>query len=266
MIDRYSLFAADTWGILLRLSFDLDAVIQDTKYRPATQEECQRLVQTADRAVNTVSFTCNHLLPNDEIRKAVSNLKSAYLELFRDRKRISMISLSTSITDTLGKMRTAYEKALYLPIDQENQIFLKTDDLFGDLVVRKFPSLTVEIQSAGQCLALKQPTACVFHLMRVMEASVKRFGKKLKIQINVDTENWATIISRINGKIDQLPKTTRIQQRRKAKYAEASTYLNSIRIAWRNEVMHPHENYSNDQARKILFLVRDFLIHLAELM
>jgi len=96
--------------------------------------------------------------------------------------------------------------------------------------------------------------------MRVMEAGVKLLGRKLKVNINVDTENWAAIISRINGKIDQLPKITRIQQRKKAKYAEASTYLNSVRIAWRNEVMHPNESYTNEQAHKILV---DKITHLS---
>ena len=43
------------------------------------------------------------------------------------------------------------------------------------------------------------PTACVFHLMRVLETGVQAFGKILKITINPKAELWAKIVDHIVG-------------------------------------------------------------------
>jgi hypothetical protein len=43
-----------------------------------------------------------------------------------------------------------------------------------------------DISEAAQCLALNRPTACVFHLMRVMETGVQILGNRLGIQLTAD--------------------------------------------------------------------------------
>ena len=48
--------------------------------------------------------------------------------------------------------------------------------LFGTEVKDHFPSATFDIKEAGNCYALSRNTACVFHLMRVLEIGLTVLG------------------------------------------------------------------------------------------
>ena len=56
-----------------------------------------------------------------------------------------------------------------------------------------------------------------------------------------------------------------MHEARKAKYGAVLAHLNSVRIAWRNEVMHPKQSYTREEAHTIFQAVRAFMIYLAEL-
>ncbi|MFZ1980558.1 MAG: hypothetical protein WAU61_04570, partial [Smithella sp.] len=49
--------------------------------------------------------------------------------------------------------------------------------LFGDFVNAKFPSASFDIIEAGNCFATARYTACVFHLMRVLEIGLSTLAK-----------------------------------------------------------------------------------------
>ena len=55
--------------------------------------------------------------------------------------------------------------------------------LFGDDVARAFPSSKGDIDEAGKCLALDRGTACVFHLMRILEIGLQLLAAKLGISL-----------------------------------------------------------------------------------
>jgi hypothetical protein len=143
--------------------------------------------------------------------------------------------------------------------------FYVTTAPFGDRVALKFPKAIEDIDEAGKCLALQRSTACVFHLMRVMELGVQRLGVKLKVAINTEIESWAKIIDHIDKAIKVLPAATQKEKARKAKYAEASAHLNIVRLAWRNEVMHPKQTYDRQQAWEVYNATKTFMASLAEL-
>src|SRR5580692_6501219 len=50
---------------------------------------------------------------------------------------------------------------------------------FGSDAVDKFETIRLEVEEAGKCLALSRGTACVFHLMRIMEVGLRALGKSL---------------------------------------------------------------------------------------
>lgn len=64
---------------------------------------------------------------------------------------------------------------------------------FGDKVAEKFPKATEDVQEAHRCFALGRYTACVFHLMRVMELGVQSLGKKLGVARTQEKE-WQPIL------------------------------------------------------------------------
>jgi hypothetical protein len=109
--------------------------------------------------------------------------------------------------------------------------------------------------------ALGRPTASVFHLMRVMERGLQQFGKTIGV-LFADDKNWQNILDEINKKIKamdhKLPETKN--------YAALASYLYNVKIAWRNEVMHPKQTYTLDEAKKIFDCVDVFLRELATIL
>lgn len=140
--------------------------------------------------------------------------------------------------------------------------YYKDDPLFGEKVANKFPNAVTDIQEAGKCLALGRYTACVFHLMRVMELAVHYLGKKLNISLT-QVKTWHKILVAVDEEIKNLPLKSNRQKTIHNRYAEASAQLRMVKDAWRNSVMHPKETYTPDEAERIFRNVKDFMVHLA---
>ena len=99
--------------------------------------------------------------------------------------------------------------------------------------------------------------------MRVLEHCVQRFARKLKVTtIDVKKETWQQIMLHVHKQVDALPggvKATTAQNNRKQRFAVAASRLDHVRIAWRNDVMHPKATYDEKEALDILTSVRAFL-------
>ncbi len=138
------------------------------------------------------------------------------------------------------------------------------DNLFGEKVSKKFKGCAVEIRSAGNCLALNEPTASIFHLMRAMESAVQTLAKRLKMTINAQTP-WKVITGGMDGKIKNMPDKTPSLKKKKDDWEAARTNLHLVGSVWRNKTMHPAESYTASQAADVFNAVRVFMTALAEL-
>jgi hypothetical protein len=140
------------------------------------------------------------------------------------------------------------------------ELYLQPTPPFGTKVEKQFPLMSEDISEATKCLALRRSTAVVFHLMRVMELGVQSFGTKLGIAL-AHEKNWQNILDEVNKNIKsrdhKLPETK--------SYAQAASHLYNVKVAWRNEVMHPKQTYTDDEASAILGNVRTFVGDLASL-
>jgi len=138
--------------------------------------------------------------------------------------------------------------------------YFQNASLFGALVEAKFPKLSADIGEAGKCLALGRPTACVFHLMRVMEGALQEFGAKLGVAL-ADQKNWQNILNEANKAIKSMnPKETAT-----IRLAEAAANLYHVKLAWRNQVMHPKDTYTVEEASGILESVKVFIANVAQM-
>ena len=136
---------------------------------------------------------------------------------------------------------------------------------FGHKVSLKFPKCAEDILEAGNCLALRRHTAAVFHLMRVMEGAVKQLGKRLGVKItDPKRETWYNILTAINGALNKLPSKTPAEIKRQRRFAAAAAALDNVRIASRNDVMHPKATYDRDSAKDVYASVRRFMVDLAD--
>jgi hypothetical protein len=149
---------------------------------------------------------------------------------------------------------------LWLPADKEGY-FQKTS-LFGADVSKAFPSSNFDIEEAGMCISLSRGTACVFHLMRVMEVGLRSFARNLGISVP-DDKNWGHILREISAAITRLPDGTTTEKEHKEFCSGATAHLSSVKDAWRNPVMHVRGAYTGEQAEDIFTHVRSFIRQLA---
>jgi hypothetical protein len=199
---------------------------------------------------------CGHLEKMDchlSIKMAIRTQERMKVnKKFDDNLRQALKELRTRIVDELADR-------MVFSISSENAALL--DDsapLFGAEVAAKLPGTAEDISEAGQCLALNRPTASVFHLMRVMEIGVQVLGSHLGVHLAVD-KNWQNILNEMNKAIKALD-----QKDAKTKaYAGISSNLYNVKLAWRNEVMHPKQTYTPDEAKKVFTAVDGFMRDLA---
>jgi hypothetical protein len=126
-------------------------------------------------------------------------------------------------------------------------------------VNKKFPAIQYDIVEAGNCYASGRSTAVVFQLMRIMEVGVQEFGKKLGVALATE-KNWQNILDEINKAIKALyPKDLVTKE-----FAALSANPYSVKLAWRNEVMHPKDTYTLEEADNLIRQVKIFMEQLAK--
>ena len=132
--------------------------------------------------------------------------------------------------------------------------------LFGDAVFDSFPSANNDIFEAGTCLALERGTACVLHLMRIVEVGLRTLAQTLGVN---EQNDWGSYVREIGGKLEARAKASGARSADEKFYAEALVTFDGMRMAWRNPTMHIESNYSPERAEEILIAVRSFMRHLA---
>jgi len=175
-------------------------------------------------------------------------------------------ALEDSITDLMNAFREECTARIVVVIPTASAEFFSPDEpLFGEAVSLKFAKVAADIAEAGTCLALERPTACVFHLMRVVEYAVQRLGKKMHVAIDVDKEGWYQITLHVNKAVEALPTATPRQRRVKQAYGAAAAHLNSVRIATRNDVMHPKATYTDEEAQTLFDATKALMQQMAKI-
>lgn len=168
----------------------------------------------------------------------------------------------TEIGTQLRVLREAVEDdlkgllVLYMPPGQAVHYYAG-ESLLGKDVVGQFPQCAGDIDEAGKCLGSGRFTAAVFHLMRVMEAGVQAFGQKLGI-MKTDEKVWQMILNEANSAIDGLQKGPE-----KVAMSELAALLHAVKVAWRNEVMHPKATYTEEEADNVRGATKAFMSKLA---
>lgn len=215
-----------------------------------------------DRNLGFVEYICNELGMAGIIKDVTRAKKDAAL-LFADRNKMQfhIEHITERLIEELDQ-----EHFFHVPVAKEK--YCRKENLFGEKIGKKFEKCQEDITNAGTAYALGLYTACVFHLMRVLEHCVQRFGTKLKITLDVKNESWSNIIDQVSKEIERMPggpraapaiKATPAQRARRQKMALAASRLDHVRLVWRNDVMHPKATYDETEALRVLNSVQEFL-------
>jgi hypothetical protein len=135
---------------------------------------------------------------------------------------------------------------------------------FGDDTTNAFPSAKYDIQEAARCYAVGRNTACVFHLMRVLEIGLSVIAKQFNVSL--DYTNWETIINQVEKAIaatDQAPNRSATWKDDREFYSQCASHFRVVKDAWRNYTAHVRGKYDEQEALDMLGNVRGFMQKLA---
>lgn len=120
-----------------------------------------------------------------------------------------------------------------------------------------------EFHAAGRCYAFDENTACVFHLMRVVDWCLRRVAESLGI--TYDASNWHGIGKKISDNMEKKYQDKSDEWKKKEPfYAEILTDIQAIGRGHRNPALHNIEKkYDPSQARYMLTVVEEFANHVA---
>jgi hypothetical protein len=153
--------------------------------------------------------------------------------------------------------------------DVDRWLWEQPTPLFGKAVIDRFPDATRDIAAAGRCLALDEPTASVFHLMRVLEIGLRDLANRVghTFPTPVEYQEWGTVIEHIEARIEDtvkaLPKRTAEKNDAAEFYNKAASQFWHFKDAWRNHVMHSRSAYDTRQARQVYSAVQALMEQLA---
>lgn len=178
------------------------------------------------------------------------------------------------LTDQIKAIRSLSRKEIdgkvFLYVSSERAKFfpqMKEPHIFGKAVADAFPSAIADVTESGVCLALDRGSACVFHLMRVLEIGLTTLGAKFGVSLA--HTNWGPAIDEIESKIRDMHKDPvwkafpdcKLQQEF---YAQAASHFGILKDAWRNYTMHVRGFYTEEQAGRVFENVKGFMQKLAE--
>lgn len=179
-----------------------------------------------------------------------------------DQPGITTFQLEAPLRDITTRLLDEMSLShVYVLQNSTAMLYRATECLFGEELLLAFPSAEEDIRQAGNCVALHQGTAAVFHLMRVMERGLKALGKRLGIPY---APSWESYIKQIDARIAAKHKTKGVAWRRDEKfYRDLAGDLLTIKHAWRNPTMHIDRAYAPEEALSVFIPVRSFMQRLS---
>lgn len=169
---------------------------------------------------------------------------------------MNAIELNAKIESLLSMIRKELGEHRFLYVPKHLAGYYDNPLLCGADVAAKFRDAIPEIIEAGNCYALGRPTACVFHLMRVIPYGMAALAKSLGVKFSqaIECLEWNSIIQPIDkavSKLQQLPRSSK-KFKDQQYYAEIVQHLYFCKDAWRNHVSHSRERYDMPQARSVM--------------
>jgi len=165
--------------------------------------------------------------------------------------------------ELLGSIQHEYLHKCFLYVPNADKMHLEANQ-FSFMAVAKFPSASYDMFESGKCFALDRHTACVFHLMRVLEIGLKALC--VKLDYIPKNDNWHEVLK-------ELPEAIRKKfnphignpnwKEEEHFYSQLAVEFRHFKNAWRNYVMHAHEKYGRDEADAIYAHVKSFIDHAA---
>lgn len=154
-------------------------------------------------------------------------------------------------TDMLSGIEQALRQELTLvhcvTVTPPRTRWLQADEPpFGATVAIGFPSISYDIEEAALCLALRRPTACAFHCMRILERGISALAicSGVTDPLMTGERNWDAILRILSDADDATP---------------AAKSLDGVRKRWRGAALVAGEKYTEEEAERIFIAIGTFM-------
>jgi len=265
-----------TWSLADMLKafkiYDFDKLLTDLRKLQDDLDECigvatpydkvhpywERYAKKAQEILDQVAKVSDTLGLKPSYERAIR------LSIMAGETDIALVDLYYRTRDMREVLEDEIRSKLFLYLPPLSELYFNRSELFGEEVERAFLLSKHDLKEAGNCFALELYTACVFHLMRVLERGLRALAEYVGAPSG--HECWGDILKGIEKKIaesDPVSTTREERQERKKFCAEAATQFFYFKDAWRNYVMHNWDYYEKEDAEKIMEHVGDFMRHLA---
>ena len=211
--------------------------------------------------------SCTQQMETMGLRVSASHarvLHSMLDETTSGKRLIGYPALHDQVTILRQALHIELEQTVFANVEATKAIYFRKPltDVSED-VQRNFQSTIYDFTEAAKCYALSRSTACVAHCMRVLEVGLISLGNALNVP-EAYTKNWHKLLDQIEKAINAIgPNSGPDWREQQAFYSAASTQFHTIRIAWRNNVMHAHDKYTELEAREILGATRAIMRQIA---
>jgi hypothetical protein len=194
----------------------------------------------------------------------VALVKDARNQIHSGTMRGKETSRMFHLLDTALKSQLSGIFVCYVPADHAQ--YWQQEKPFGDAVHKNFPSARADFVDAGNCFAIEQYTACVFHCIRAAEKGMRAIARERKIKIikgkPLEWNDWGQIIKAIEDAANQLATKLKFgPQRDRALefYRGVAGELYGFKDAYRNYVTHDRATYDLHQAASVYHRVGEFM-------
>ena len=206
----------------------------------------------------------------DSIAKSCGNISLKQSALATKRlhgelgEHMSKEALITNLRSVTQLIHSEMETQLFLWVPEHRSEWFSKDaeTILGAECCARFPSAQREVEESAKCYAAGRFTASAFHLTRATEAGVKALAKA--INFTPPNDNW-TLVFRQMGNEFKLPQTQRPAhwQTHGDFLEDIWADLRAVSKAWRNDIAHLVDTYTEEEAKGLLDVIPIFLRHLA---
>jgi len=204
-----------------------------------------------------------------EICEEIGLAMSALLikETVQTVDRFTYGSIGSRFREIRNRIRDELSLCLLLHVPTENREAYENPDPFGDKVTANFSSAAYDIEEASKCLALDRSTACVLHLMRVLETAIDAIalGVGVKVTAVKAVATWEQLLNMIRDAIQANNKANAPPWAAARPFFESAyAYLHAVKDAWRNPSVHAEQKYTSPEAQRVYTAIKNLMAHLAD--
>jgi len=241
------LTAIDRNGLFQAKGPDWLKLLSDVETEPQMNEG---MLVSAQKIAQSISK-----LPTPVTAMAISELITSI-----EKKECRVCDLIAAAQEIGRTFRRELSTITFYHINPAHRGLLEAEQLFGPKVAEKYPMAQYDIEEAGNCLALQRPTACVMHLMRVLEIGLQSLAREFGVPDNQD--NWNSILNQIDRVIPEIT-AKRHSAEDEQWFSEVGSHFRLLKNGFRNHAMHVHSNYTEDQAENMFNHTKAFMQQLA---